>query len=103
MYAVIKSGGRQYRVEQGATIRVDKLAGEKGQTVELGEVLLVADGDNVKVGSPTVAGAKVTAEILGVVLGPKLLIFKFRRRTAYRKKTGHRQPFTALKITGITA
>jgi large subunit ribosomal protein L21 len=103
MYAVIKSGGRQYRVEQGATIRVDKLAGEKGQTVELGEVLLVADGENVKVGSPTVAGAKVTAEILGVVLGPKLLIFKFRRRKAYRKKTGHRQPFTALKITGITA
>lgn|SRR5205809_6056524 len=104
MYAVIKSGGRQYRVEQGATIRVDKLAGaEKGQTVEIGDVLLVADGDNVKVGSPTVAGAKVTAEILGEVLGPKLLIFKFRRRKAYRKKTGHRQPFTALKITGITA
>ena len=103
MYAVIKSGGRQYKVEQGATIRVDKLAGEKGTTVEIADVLLVADGENVKVGSPTVAGAKVTAEIVAQELGPKLLIFKFRRRKAYRKKTGHRQPFTALKITGITA
>jgi large subunit ribosomal protein L21 len=103
MYAVIKSGGRQYRVEEGATIRVDRLDGEKGQTIDLTDVLLVADGENVKVGAPTVAGAKVTAEILGEVLGPKLLIFKFRRRKAYRKKTGHRQPFTALKITGISA
>ncbi len=103
MYAVIKSGGRQYRVEQGATIRVDKLPGEAGTTVELPEVLLVADGENVKVGTPTVAGAKVTAEIVAQVLGEKLLVFKFRRRKAYRKKTGHRQPFTALKITGISA
>ena len=103
MYAVIKSGGRQYRVEQGATIRVDKLPGEKGATLEISDVLLVADGENVKVGAPTVTGAKVTAEIVAQELGPKLLIFKFRRRKAYRKKTGHRQPFTALKITGISA
>jgi large subunit ribosomal protein L21 len=103
MYAVIKSGGRQYRVEQGATIRVDKLPGEKGATLEISDVLLVADGENVKVGAPTVAGAKVTAEIVAQELGPKLLIFKFRRRKAYRKKTGHRQPFTALKIPGISA
>ncbi len=103
MYAVIKSGGRQYRVEQGATIRVDKLPGDAGTTVELPEVLLVADGENVKVGTPIVAGAKVTAEIVAQVLGPKLLVFKFRRRKAYRKKTGHRQPYTALKITGISA
>ncbi len=103
MYAVIKSGGRQYRVEQGATIRVDKLPGDAGTTVELPEVLLVADGENVKVGAPTVPGAKVTAEIVAQVLGPKLLVFKFRRRKAYRRKTGHRQPFTALKITGISA
>lgn len=102
MYAVIKSGGRQYRVEQGATIRVDRLPGEKGATVDIAEVLLVADGENVKVGAPTVEGAKVTAEIVAQELGPKLLIFKFRRRKAYRKKTGHRQPYTALKITGIT-
>jgi large subunit ribosomal protein L21 len=103
MYAVIKTGGKQYRVEQGSTIRVEKLAGDKGATLELNEVLLVADGENVKVGAPTVAGAKVTAEIVGQELGPKLLIFKFRRRKAYRKKTGHRQQYTALKITGIQA
>jgi large subunit ribosomal protein L21 len=103
MYAVIKSGGRQYRVEEGATIRVDRMAGEKGQTVELADVLLVADGDSVKVGAPIVTGARVTAEILGEVQGPKLIVFKFRRRKAYRKKTGHRQTYTALKITGITA
>jgi len=103
MYAVIKTGGKQYRVEEGATIRVEKLPGDRGTTLELGDVLLVADGDNVKVGAPTVAGAKVTAEIVAQGLGDKLLIFKFRRRKAYRKKTGHRQPFTALKITGISA
>ncbi len=105
MYAVIKTGGKQYRVEQGATIRVEKLAGEpgKGATVELGEVLLVGDGETVKVGQPFVEGAKVQAEVLGAVLGPKLIVFKFRRRKAYRRKNGHRQQYTALKITGITA
>jgi large subunit ribosomal protein L21 len=103
MYAVIKTGGKQYRVEPGATIRVEKLPGDKGTTVELGDVLLVADGENVTVGAPHVPGASVKAEIVAQGLGPKLLIFKFRRRKAYRKKTGHRQPFTALKITDITA
>jgi large subunit ribosomal protein L21 len=103
MYAVIKTGGKQYRVEQGSTIRVEKLPGDKGTKVELGEVLLVGDGENVKVGQPVVAGAMVTAEIVGQVLGQKLLIFKFRRRKAYRKKNGHRQQYTAIKITGIQA
>jgi large subunit ribosomal protein L21 len=103
MYAVIKSGGRQYRVEEGATIRVDRLAGDKGEKVDLAEVLLVADGEDVKVGAPLVEGARVTAEIVAQGLGPKLVVYKFRRRKAYRRKTGHRQPFTALKITGITA
>jgi large subunit ribosomal protein L21 len=103
MYAVIKTGGKQYRVEQGATIRVEKLPGDKGSQIDLAEVLLVGDGEKVTVGQPTVAGAKVTAEIVGQELGPKLLIFKFRRRKAYRKKTGHRQQYTALRITGITA
>jgi large subunit ribosomal protein L21 len=103
MYAVIKTGGKQYRVEQGSTIRVEKLSGDKGATLELSEVLLVADGENVKVGAPTVEGAKVTAEIVAQELGPKLLVFKFRRRKAYRRKTGHRQQYTALKITGIQA
>ncbi len=103
MYAVIRTGGKQYRVEQGATIRVEKLPGERGAQLELGDVLLVGDGDSVKVGQPTVPGAKVTAEIVAQVLGEKLLVFKFRRRKAYRRKTGHRQQYTALKITGITA
>ena len=103
MYAVIATGGKQYRVEQGGTLRVEKLAREPGATVEFTEVLLVADGENVKVGAPHVAGAKVTAEVVELGRGPKLLIFKYRRRKGYRRKTGHRQPFTALKITGITA
>jgi large subunit ribosomal protein L21 len=102
MYAVIKTGGKQYRVEAGATIRVEKLLGDKGSAIELNDVLLVADGDNIKVGTPKVEGAVVKAQIVGHGLGEKLLIFKFRRRKAYRKKTGHRQPFTALKITDIT-
>ncbi len=103
MYAVIKTGGKQYRVEPGATIRVEKLPGDKGTVVELDDVLLLADGDNVQVGAPVVSGAKVKAEIVAQGLGEKILIFKFRRRKAYRKKTGHRQPYTALKITDITA
>jgi len=103
MYAVIKTGGKQYRVEPGATIRVEKLAGEAGSTLELGDVLLVADGENVKVGTPNVEGASVKAEIVAHGRGEKLLVFRYRRRKAYRKKTGHRQPFTALKITDISA
>ena len=103
MYAVIKTGGKQYRVEQGATIRVEKLEGEKGKALEIADVLLVADGDNVKVGTPLVTGAKVTAEIVGQEKGEKLIVFKFRRRKQYRRKNGHRQSYTALKITGIQA
>jgi large subunit ribosomal protein L21 len=103
MYAVIKTGGKQYRVEPGATIRVEKLPGDKGTKLELSDVLLVGDGENVKIGKPTLAGAKVSAEIVAQELGDKLVVFKFRRRKAYRKKTGHRQPYTALKITEISA
>lgn len=103
MYAVIRTGGKQYRVEQGDTLRVEKLDGDKGKTIEFTDVLLVADGDNVKVGAPTVAGAKVRAEIVAQEKGEKLVVFKFRRRKGYRKKTGHRQRYTALKITEISA
>ncbi len=103
MYAVIKTGGKQYRVSQGETLHVEKLDGEIGKKLEFDEVLLVADGENVKVGTPRVAGAKVTAEIVGNGRGEKLLIYKYRRRKGYRRKTGHRQPFTALKITTISA
>jgi large subunit ribosomal protein L21 len=103
MYAVIKTGGKQYRVEQGATIRVEKLAGDAGTQVEFGDVLLVGNGADVQVGTPVVAGAKVTGQIVGQVLGEKLVVFKFRRRKAYRKRNGHRQQYTAVTITGITA
>ncbi len=102
MYAVIKTGGKQYRVAQGDRLRVEKLAGNVGDTVTLGEVLLVGEGDGVKVGAPLVGGAKVEAKIVAQDRSPKVIIFKFRRRKNYRRKTGHRQPFTALEITGIT-
>jgi large subunit ribosomal protein L21 len=102
MYAVIKTGGKQYRVAQGDRLRVEKLAGNVGDTLTLGEVLLVGGGDGVKVGTPLVGGAKVEAKIVGQDRAPKIIIFKFRRRKNYRRKTGHRQPFTALEITGIT-
>ena len=101
MYAVIKTGGKQYRVAQGDKLRVEKLAGNVGDTITLGEVLLVGEGDGVKVGAPTVSGAKVQAKIVAQDRGPKIIIFKFRRRKNYRRKTGHRQPFTALEITSI--
>lgn len=103
MYAVIKTGGKQYRVAKGDTLRVEKLVGETGKTIEFTDVLLVADGDKFRIGAPLVKGAKVTAEVLGQEKGEKLIVFKFRRRKAYRKKTGHRQTYTALKITGISA
>lgn len=101
MYAVIKTGGKQYRVEPGQTIRVEKLDGDKGTKLDISDVLLVADGDQVRVGTPNVSGVKVAAEIVGQEKGEKLLVFKFRRRKAYRRKNGHRQNYTALKITAI--
>jgi large subunit ribosomal protein L21 len=108
MYAVIATGGKQYRVQPGETLRIEKLSNEAGEAKEtgpvtFGEVLLVADGENVKVGSPTVAGASVSAEVVGTGRGEKLLIYKYRRRKGYRRKTGHRQPFTAVKITAINS
>ena len=101
MYAVIATGGKQYRVAQGETVEVEKLATPAGQTIEFGEVLLVADGENVRVGAPHVAGAKVTAEVVEEFKGDKLTVYKYRRRKGYRRKTGHRQTLTRLKITGI--
>jgi large subunit ribosomal protein L21 len=103
MYAVIKTGGKQYKVEQGLTLRVEKLEGEKGATLSFDEVLLVADGDKITVGAPTVSGAKVQAEIVAQERGEKLVVFKFRRRKAYRRRNGHRQSYTAIKITSISA
>ena len=105
MYAVIATGGKQSRVQQGETLRVEKLDDvEAGKTIEFTDVLLVADGDEVKVGAPHVSGAKVTAEVVDPHgRGEKLLIYKYRRRKGYRRKAGHRQPFTSLKITAIKA
>jgi large subunit ribosomal protein L21 len=102
MYAVIRTGGKQYRVSEGQTLRVEKLPGSAGDKVTFGEVLLVG-GDSPKIGQPLVNGAQVTAEIKAQDRGKKIVIFKFRRRKNYRRKNGHRQPYTELKITGITA
>ena len=104
MYAVIATGGKQYRVQPGETVRVEKLDGaEAGGSVTFDQVLLVADGESVTVGKPRVAGATVAAEVVENGRGEKLLIYKYRRRKGYRRKTGHRQPFTAVKITAINA
>ncbi len=103
MYAVIKTGGKQYRVAAGDKLRVEKLAGDVGAEISLGEVLLVAGGDATKVGTPTVAGASVTATVVEHGLGDKVRIFKMRRRKHYKKSQGHRQPYTEIRITGINA
>jgi large subunit ribosomal protein L21 len=102
MYAVIKTGGKQYRVAAGDKLRVEKLAGNVGDAVTFGEVLLVGAGDGIKIGAPLVAGAKVEAKITAQDRAKKIIIFKFRRRKNYHRKQGHRQPFTAVEITGIT-
>jgi large subunit ribosomal protein L21 len=103
MYAVIKTGGKQYRVAEGEVLQVEKLAGNAGDEVAFGEVLLVGAGESVQVGKPLVGGAKVTAQIVAQERGPKIIIFKQRRRKNYRRKAGHRQPYTSVKITKISA
>ena len=103
MYAVIKTGGKQYRVEQGDVLRIEKLEVGTGENVDFDEVLLVADGDKVNVGQPLIAGAKVSAEVISQGRHDKIRIVKFRRRKHYRRQAGHRQWFTGVKITGIQA
>ena len=102
MYAVIKTGGKQYRVSTGDKLRVEKLPGNVGDAVTFDQVLLVS-GEALKLGKPLVGGAKVEAKITGQGLGKKLVVFKFRRRKNYRRKNGHRQPYTALEILNIVA
>jgi len=102
MYAVIRTGGKQYRVSEGQLLRVEKLTGKSGDKINFGDVLLLG-GDSPKVGQPFVKGASVAAEIVGEGRGPKIIVFKFKRRKNQRRKNGHRQPYTTLKITGITA
>ena len=101
MYAVIVSGGKQHRVVEGETLKLEKIEVETGGTVEFDRVLLVADGDKVQVGAPVVDGAKVTAEVVSHGRADKIQIIKFRRRKHSMKRQGHRQWFTEVKITGI--
>lgn len=102
MFAVIVSGGKQYRVQEGQTLKVEKLAAEAGAAVDFDRVLLVSNGDDVKVGAPVVEGAKVSAEVVSHGRGDKVTIVKFRRRKHHMKRQGHRQWFTEVKITGIS-
>ena len=99
--AIIKTGGKQYRVASGDVLRVEKLSGDVGSTIEFDQVLLLGKGDAVKVGTPLVDGAKVTATVKAHGKGKKVIVYKFRRRKNYRRKRGHRQPFTQIEITGI--
>jgi large subunit ribosomal protein L21 len=105
MYAVIQTGGKQYRVEPGKTVVVEKLVGEAGAKVVFDQVLLVSSGDggSVSVGQPLVAGAKVTGEIVEQTRGEKLVVFKFRRRKNYVRRNGHRQDVTVVKVNEINA
>lgn len=103
MYAVIVTGGKQYRVAEGDVVKVEKLPVEAGASIDLDNVLMVANGDNVKVGAPYVAGGKVTATVRSHGRGDKVKIVKMRRRKHYRKQAGHRQHYTELQITGISA
>ena len=102
MNAVIKTGGKQYRVSEGDKLNVETLAGEPGDEFELGEVLMIHDGDSVEVGKPTIEGAKVTAKVIEHGRGKKIKIVKFKRRKHYRRQMGHRQNYTRVEITGIS-
>ena len=103
MYAVIETGGKQYKVEPGQTLHVEKLDGDVGTNIEFDRVLLIANDGNVALGQPLVAGARVTAKILDHDRGERLIVYKFRPKKNYRRKNGHRQHETTVKITGITA
>ncbi len=103
MYAVITTGGKQYKVAPGDVVRVESLDAKKGDTIELKDVYMIADGDKVSVGKPTLPSAKVTAEVVEQGRGEKLLIFKHRKRKGFRKTTGHRQNYTAIKVKDILA
>ena len=103
MYAVIESGGKQHRVVEGETLKLEKIEAATGDTIEFDRVLMVGSGDTVKIGTPVVSGGKVTAEVVAQGRHKKVRIVKFNRRKHYRKETGHRQWFTEVKITGISA
>ncbi len=101
MYAVVKTGGKQYRVAKGDKLRVESLQAAEGESIDLAEVLMISEGDNITIGTPLVEGAKVSATITAHGRGKKVEIIKFRRRKHYRRQAGHRQNYTELEITGI--
>ncbi|MDX1555329.1 MAG: 50S ribosomal protein L21 [Xanthomonadales bacterium] len=103
MYAVFKTGGKQYRASKGDVITVEKLEAEKGATVEIDQVLMVGEGDDVKVGTPFLDGGKVSATVVDHGRHDKIKVLKFKRRKNYKRQMGHRQYFTQLEITGIEA
>ncbi len=103
MYAVIVTGGKQYRVKEGETLRVEKILAEDGANVEFEHVLMVADGEDIKVGSPELEGAKVSATVTGQGRGDKIRVVKFKRRKNYLRTQGHRQDYTEIKVTAIAA
>ncbi len=103
MYAVFKTGGKQYRASTGDLIKVEKIEAEKGATVELDQVLMVGEGEDVKIGTPFLKGGKVTAKVVDQGRRDKIKVIKFKRRKNYRRQMGHRQYFTQIEITGIDA
>ena len=103
MYAVFKTGGKQYRATTGDVIKVEKINAEKGATVELDQVLMIGEGEDVKIGTPYLEGGKVTATVVDHGRRDKIKVIKFKRRKSYRKQMGHRQYFTQIEITGIDA
>jgi len=103
MYAVIKTGGKQYRVSSGDRLKVESLEASEGDAIALDEVLMVGEGESVTIGTPTVANASVSAKVVSHSRGKKIDIVKFRRRKHHRKQMGHRQNYTELEITGISA
>ncbi len=103
MYAVVETGGKQYRVEPGETIKVESLDAEVGGTVELDRVLMVVDGEDIRVGRPVLDAATVSATVVEHGRGKKVRVFKMKRRTGYRRTQGHRQNYTALEVTAINA
>ncbi|MBA3014436.1 MAG: 50S ribosomal protein L21 [Proteobacteria bacterium] len=103
MYAIIRTGGKQYQVAPGERLRVEKLDGNIGDSIEISDVLMVVDGENIKIGQPVVDGAKVSARIVEQDKAKKIVVFKKKRRAGHRVKNGHRQPFTSLEIQEISA
>jgi len=101
MYAVIQSGGKQYKVNEGDILKVEKLSGEAGDKLSLDQVLIISDGEMLKVGSPLVAGAKVMVEVIEQGRGKKITVYKYKKRKNYRRKQGHRQAFTKIKVDKI--